>query len=279
MPTVKVATTCIKLRLGSKSKNLTHILELIEKTVAQTNPDIVLLSESVFTRLNPGAIDNFSDIGMAEATDGPIFTALKAAAQKHGIHLIFNINAPYGNDGPQGIFNSNFIIDPLGEIVGRYDKNMIPPGEVKMGIQTAHNRPVFTLNINGRDVVVGMMICYDVAFADRDDHPFSPGSERIVKSFTDQGTQIIFNSTIGDYMLESICEAKKYGVWFVVAGQDEYVWDKPERGFPMGVSGIIDPTGTPKLLFSDRTANAKLSAEDMAFRCGDGSFGCYEICL
>ena len=278
--TVRVATTCVKLRLGSKSENLRYTLELLERTVAETNPDIVLLSESIFTRMNPQDINDFGDYGQAEAPGGPIFTAMQDAARQHGIYLIFNLNAPQENNSPPGIFNSSFLVNPQGEIIGRYDKNMLPPCEVEAGLIPGTERPVFTINVNGHDVVIGMVICYDVAYADRDYHPFDPGSERVVKTLADQGAQIIFNSTIGDFILESIQEGKRFGAWMVVAGQDEFRWDKQDYGIPMGVSGVSDPSGNARLIFSDRTADTRLPHEEMRFRPGeDGSFGYYDIRL
>jgi len=277
---VRVATTCVKLRLGSKSENLMHILELLDRTVAETNPHIVLLSESIFTRMNPYGTDNFGDYGRAEELGGLVFTAMQDAALRHGIYLIFNINAPQEGGNPAGIFNSSFLVNPRGEIIGRYDKNIIPGDERMDGIQSSEDRPVFTINVNGHDVVIGMVICYDVAYAGRIVHPMYPGHVRIIQSMVDQGAQIIFNSTIGDYVIESVLEAEIFNVWIVIAGQDEHVWDKPNWNIPLGVSGVIDPTGTPRLLFSDRTADTRLSFEEMQFRPGfDGSFGYYDIRL
>jgi len=267
---IRVATTCIKLRLGSKSKNLAEILDLIDKTANACNPDIIVLSESIFTRMNCGTVlSSADDTGNSEDLSGPVFEALKRKAVERKCFIAFNLNAPYENGTPAGVYNSNFIISPEGKIIGRYDKNRVPEGEINSGLSIGSGRPVFELTIRGMDVKVGMAICYDVA-----EEAYSAGEERVVKTLANKGAKIVLVSTIGDYTSKAVEDAKDNGIYMVVSGQDKY------RGDDLGASAIIDPKGNVLMQFTDRTGMPGQPFEQMQYRKGeDGSFGYADIRL
>jgi len=268
--TIRVATTCVKLRLGSKSTNLTAISDLIDKTAKASQPDIIVLSESVFTRMNPEPVSNStSDTGNAEELSGPVVEALKKKAIEHGCYLAFNLNAPYENESPRRFYNSNFIISPEGKIVGRYDKNKVPPAEIEMGLSIGSGRPVFDLTIKGMKVKVGMAICYDLAY-----DAYALGEERVANTLAKNGAFIVLVSTIGDFTSEALQDAKGYGIYMVVAGQDKY------RDDGYGASAIIDPKGQILKQFTDRTGLPNQSFEQMLYRKGeDGSFAYADIVI
>ena len=265
---IRVATTCVKLRLGSKSTNLTEILALIDKTADACQPDIIVLSESVFTRGNSGTVSNSTDdTGITEELTGPVFEALKRKAVERKCYIAFNLNAPRENETPRKFYNSNFIISPEGKMVGRYDKNRLPEGEIKSGLSEGTERPVFDLSIRGMKVKAGMAICFDLA-----NEAYSEGEERVVKSLTKKGATLILVSTIGDFTSEAVRDAKDNGVYVVVSGQDKY------REDDFGASAIIDPKGDVLVQFTDRTGLPNQPYEIMRYRKGvDGSFGFVDV--
>ena len=265
---IRVATTCVKLRLGSKSANLAAILDLIDKTADACKPDLIVLSESVFTRMNRGSLANSAeDTGNAEELSGPVFEALKRKAVERKCYLVFNLNAPRENETPKRYYNSNFIVSPEGRIVGRYDKNKVPKSEIEMGLVEGTERPVFNLSIKGKTVKVGMAICYDLA-----DDPYKEGEERVSKTLTKNGAQIILVSTIGDFTREAVRDAKDNNIYVVISGQDKY------REDDYGASAIIAPDGQILSQFTDRTGLPNQPIEQMRYRKGeDGSFGYADI--
>jgi len=262
---VVVAVTCVKLRLGSKLNNLFPVLEIIEETVAETNPDIVVLSESIFTRMNPdGLKDADKDTGKTEELGGPVFEAIAAKAMEHEIYIVFNVNAPYeSKDEPGRLFyNSNFLVSPDGEIIGRYDKNKLPPDEITLGLTPGTERPVFDIEIRGKTVTVGMLICYDFAR-----EAYAEGEVKVAQTLAESGASLILASSIGDYVYEAVIDAANGGVFIAVAGQDRYMNDD------YAASAIIAPDGSVILQFTDRTGLPNQSYEQMQYRKGqDGSF-------
>jgi predicted amidohydrolase len=265
---IRVATTCVKLRLGSKSSNLAEVLALIDKTADACKPDMIVLSESVFTRMNREGVSNSTeDAGNSEELSGPVFEALKRKAVERKCYIAFNLNAPGENENPKRFYNSNFIISPEGKIVGRYDKNRVPEGEIKMGLSLGAGRPVFDITIRGMKVKVGMAICFDLA-----DVAYKEGEERVVKTLANQGAKIVLVSTIGDFTMEALKDAKDNGVYVVISGQDKYREDK------LGASAIFDPEGKILSQFTDRTGITDQPFEQMLYRKGqDGSFGYADI--
>ena len=264
---VRVATTCVKLRLGAKSTNLAEMLDLIDKTAMCCNPDIIVLSESIFTRMNREGVSTTNDTGNSEELEGPCFEALKRKAVERGCYIAFNLNAPHENETPKKFYNSNFLISPEGVIIGRYDKNKVPDAEIKAGLSTGEGRPVFELAVRGMKVKTGMAICYDLA-----DKAYAEGEERVVKTLVDNGANLILVSTIGDFTAEAISAAKDNGVYIVVSGQDKYIDNS------LGASAIIDPKGNTLVQFTDKTGFQNQPYEDMLYRKGeDGSFGYADI--
>ena len=264
---IRVATTCIKLRLRTKSANLTEVLALIDKTANACKPDVLVLSESIFTRANPGGVSITDNTGNSGTLTDPCIEALKRKAVVHGCFIAFNLNAPKENENPEKFYNSNFIISPEGKIIARYDKNKVPDAEIEAGLLIGAGRPVFDLTIRGMKVKVGMAICYDLAT-----DAYTEGEERVVKTLANKGAQLILVSTIGDYTIEGIHDAKENGVYVIVSGQDKY------RDNNLGASAIIDPKGNVLVQFTDHTGLPNQTYEEMQYKKGvDGSFGYKDI--
>ena len=261
---IRVATTCVKLRLSSKSNNLREVLNLIDKTANACHPDVIVLSESILTRMNPGKVSEpDSDLGQSERVTGPCFAAIEAKAVQYGCYIVFNMNAPYEGEVPPKYYNSDFLISPAGEIVGRYDKNKVPLGELNDGLVPGTERPVFDINIRGMAWKVGMEICFDLDYGiDPDNNSwgvapaYQPGEERVSTTLAKEGAQLIFASSVGDFVHEAGMDAQNNGVYMVIAGQDKYRVELPDY-MNVGISAIIDPTGNALAQVTDRTGFAR----------------------
>jgi predicted amidohydrolase len=67
----------------------------------------------------------------------------------------------YEREGP-AIYNTAVLIDRAGNVAGKYRKVYLPREEVEAGLTPGNDYPVFRTDFG----TVGIMICYDVFFAD-----------------------------------------------------------------------------------------------------------------
>jgi len=103
-----------------------------------------------------------------EADDIPL-TAMRAAAQEHGIWLSVGSLAIKTNDADGRFANRSFLIAPDGTIRGRYDKIhmfdvTVSPTETYR--ESAGYRPGDTATlVDAGFAQIGMSVCYDIRFA------------------------------------------------------------------------------------------------------------------
>jgi len=93
----------------------------------------------------------------AQSLPGPAEEALQAMAAKHRLWLVSG--SMYERDGDH-VFNTASVIDPEGEVVGRYRK-MFPFEPYEVGISPGDEFLVFDVPDVGR---FGLAICYDTWF-------------------------------------------------------------------------------------------------------------------
>jgi predicted amidohydrolase len=124
----------------------------VEKKVP-ANTDIILLPEGI-TVVGTGL--SYADA--AEPVPGPTTNALGEAARKRNAYIAAGI---YERDGV-AVYNTAVLIDRDGKVAGRYRKVYIPREELEGGITPGADYPVFQTDF-GR---VGLMICWDVQYAD-----------------------------------------------------------------------------------------------------------------
>ena len=228
-PDFKLAVTYAKLRLGSYEANLKAMEKLIDETVAGCKndkdgkaPDMILLSESVFSR------GNKSD-QQFEKTDGPLMQAMANKAREHNCYIVYNFYEERTSDGKR--YNTNKMINRKGELIGSYDKTRATKDDLNMGC-TAGSRNESNLKpIETEFGPIGMLICYDVQNGfDERDHDF-------ILLQAERGARLVLISTIGDYSTESRDGGKAAGIWMAVCGQDSY------RNDDLYKSNITDPDG------------------------------------
>ncbi|MEA1964146.1 MAG: carbon-nitrogen hydrolase family protein [Candidatus Aerophobetes bacterium] len=154
-----------------KKVNLGKALRLINQA-AKESPDIVCFPEFAFT----GPASTVLSIEeISETIPGPITEALGKKAREYSLYIVANL---LERDEDRH-FNSNVIISPKGEIIGRYRKVHLYPPEQFL---TLGSRFLVCETEFGK---IGMLICYDIAF---------PESARILAL---KGAKIVFCPTMG----------------------------------------------------------------------------------
>ncbi len=142
-----------------RSYNLKRALKLL-RFAASKEVKIACLPQLFNTHWFPEEI-NPENFDLAESEEGPTITALREMARKEEMVLI----APIFEKGPDGHFyNTAFVIDADGEILGRYRKVHVPQfplWEERTYFETGNQGfPVFET----RYAKVGVLICWDNFF-------------------------------------------------------------------------------------------------------------------
>jgi predicted amidohydrolase len=150
---VKVASINLQPRdTGSAEASVGRFIKAMESTVPP-GTDIILLPEGITV---VGTGKKYGDV--AEPIPGPTTKRLGEAARKHNAYLAAGI---YEKEGA-ALYNTAVLLDRSGKLVGKYRKVYIPREETEGGIAPGSDYPVFSTDF-GR---VGMMICWDVQYAD-----------------------------------------------------------------------------------------------------------------
>lgn len=140
------------LRLRPKGEDpLARFIELAHKAPAGT--DLILLPEGA-TVVGTGRA--YADV--AEPVPGPSTLRLGELARAKKVWVVAGI---YEKEGG-AVYNTAVLIDREGRYAGKYRKVYIPREELEGGITAGNDYPVFDTDF-GR---VGMMICWDVQYAD-----------------------------------------------------------------------------------------------------------------
>lgn len=151
----KVTLASINLRPGrtrSAAESVRQFLETIETAVRQKT-DVILLPEGI-TVIGTGK--TYADV--AETIPGPTTTRLGELARKRSSYVAAGI---YEREGSV-IYNTAVLLDRAGQIAGKYRKVYLPREEIERGLTPGSDYPVFQTDFGK----VGLMICYDVFFAD-----------------------------------------------------------------------------------------------------------------
>src|SRR5436190_2947869 len=150
-----VAVFSVNLRpSGSKTaaENVEKFAEVIDRQV-QGKADVILLPEGI-TVVGTGK----KDPDVAETIPGPTTLRLGEVARKKNSYIVGGI---YEREGP-AIYNTAVLIDRQGNVAGKYRKVYLPREEIEVGLTPGSDYPVFRTDFG----TVGLMICYDVFYAD-----------------------------------------------------------------------------------------------------------------
>ena len=97
-------------------------------------------------------------LNAAEPIPGPSTNRFAVLAKELKIWIIFGIDENRGGK----LFNSAVLVNPGGEIVGKYSKVHLQNWMIASGVNHGDEFPVWEVDINGVKTKVGIQICYDI---------------------------------------------------------------------------------------------------------------------
>ncbi len=147
----KVRVATIRLRPNGADP-VARFLELAQAKVP-AGTDVILLPEGV-TVVGTGKV--YADV--AEAVPGPTTARLGELARREHAWVVAGL---FERDG-SAIYNTAVLIDRNGKYAGKYRKVYLPREEYEGGLTPGSEFPVFDTDFGK----IGMMICWDVQYAD-----------------------------------------------------------------------------------------------------------------
>jgi predicted amidohydrolase len=203
-PPRKVILASINLRpagTGSAAESVRRFLETIESAVREKT-DVILLPEGI-TVIGTGK--TYAEV--AEPVPGPTTARLGELAKKKSSYVAAGI---YEREGSV-VYNTAVLLDRAGNLVGKYRKVYLPREEVERGLTPGNDYPVFRTDFG----TVGLMICYDVFFADP------------ARALATQGAEVILMPIWGGDQTLGKARAIENKVFLVASGYDypTYIMD------------------------------------------------------
>lgn len=208
-----------------RDTNLAKALERIDEAAETENPDLIVLPE-FFNTLYVFQYRDYKYIDMAEPDDGPTIKAVAERARRHNCHIVATI---YEFESAGIYYDAAIVIDPEGEIVGKYRK--VQPAAVqsleKIYFRYGSHFPVFRLG----EWRLGINICYDTLFPESARCSALGGADLIVVPFA-APPQMLWRDIMRTRAFDN-------GVWFAPCNK---VGTEGEWTF-LGTSMIVDPYG------------------------------------
>ena len=176
-------------REGTTEANMRAVLSLIDLAgAAEEKPDILCFTEGVHS------------VGVGHnvyiTPDHEDILRVREAARCNAMYVLF----PYHEEAPYR-YNTAILIDPQGEVVGKYNKVQPTLGELRNGIVPGRELPVFDLPF----ARVGILICWDQYFYET--------SRALVK----KGAEVILWASRGYHDERMVTRARDNGVYYVCA--------------------------------------------------------------
>ena len=166
---------------GSYSKQINHIQEMINESVINYNPDLILLPELMTVPYFSITRDPIF-FKLSETIQGPTVKRMLAIAKEMNVYIIFTIFERRKVNKNFKYFNTAVIVSPE-KVVGTYSKTHIPQGETPTSkvderyyFQADNTLPVFKV----KGITIGILICYDRSFPEA------------ARTLSLQGAQILF---------------------------------------------------------------------------------------
>ncbi len=149
---VRVSSVNLRPDAGTPEGNLEEFAALIEREVPR-GVDVILLPEAV-TLVRTGR----THVDVAAPVPGPHTEHLGRMARSKSAYLVAGV---LERDGAL-VYNTAVLLDREGNLAGKYRKVYLPREEIEAGITPGDEFPTFATDF-GR---IGMMICWDVQYAD-----------------------------------------------------------------------------------------------------------------
>lgn len=153
-PSRLVTIASVNLRpesTGSPEKSVEQFLATAERVVP-AKADLVVLPEGITV---VGTGKRYAEV--AEAVPGPTTKRLGEFARKHKTYVVGGL---YEREG-QVVYNTAVLLDRAGNLAGKYRKVYLPREEMEQ-LAPGNDYPVFQTDFG----TLGIMTCYDVAYAD-----------------------------------------------------------------------------------------------------------------
>jgi predicted amidohydrolase len=224
---VTIAT--INLRpSGTKSpaESVSQFLTGVDSAVPGKT-DIILLPEGI-TVVGTGK----KYVEVAETVPGPTTARLAELARKRSSYVVAGI---YEREGTT-VYNTAVLLDRQGALIGKYRKVYLPIGEIEDGLTPGNEYPVFRTDFGA----IGLMICYDVFYADP------------ARALARQGAEILLLPIWGGDETLAKARAIENKVFLVTSGYDHPTY-------------IMDPDGQRIAAAPDR-GTAAIATIDLAKR-------------
>ena len=226
---MKIAVCQMKV-FDDKDKNISHALDMIDEA-ANNGAQIIVLPEMFNCPYENSYFPVF-----AEEYPGKTTEALKNAAKKNSIYLVGG-SIPESENG--NIYNTSFIFDRNGELIGKHQKMHLFDIDVEGGVSFKESD---TLSAGNKVTVVdtefgkiGVAICYDIRFPELSRLMALEGAELII-------LPAAFNMTTGPthWELSIRMRALDNQVYFVGAAPAR---DESASYVTFGNSRVADPWG------------------------------------
>ncbi|MBI5281696.1 MAG: carbon-nitrogen hydrolase family protein [Candidatus Solibacter usitatus] len=220
-------------RTSSAAESVSKFMEAVDQLV-KVKADLIVLPEGITV---VGTGKTYAEV--AEALPGPTTERLGVLAKARGAYIVAGV---YEREGAV-VYNTAVLLDRQGRLAGKYRKVYLPREEVEAGITPGAEYPVFRTDFG----VLGMMICYDVFFAD-------PARALVLG-----GAEIIALPIWGGDETLAKARAIEGGVFLVASGYDHPTY-------------VMDPDGRRIAVAKDR-GSAAIATIDLNRRYADAWLG------
>jgi len=226
---------------GRYEENINKVKQLVDRTVLEEKPDIIVMSELCSTPYFPKT-RNQEYFKMAEEIPGKTTDFFAELAEIYEVIIIRTVFEKEVVGGESRYYNTAFIVKPGDGLLGKYHKTHLPrftEGELttfeKYYFTPGDSLPVFNL----MGVNCGLLICYDRSFPET------------IRSLTLKGAQVIFLPVAaagfrGEKFIEELkVRALENGIFIVAVnkGGDEHFPPDMKPHHHFGKSCIINPYG------------------------------------
>ncbi len=216
---------------------------------AQKGSELIVLPE-FFNTLYFAQYRDYKYVEWAERDDGYTMTRVRDKARQHGTYIIATI---YEEENPGLYYDTAMVVDPAGQIVGKYRKTH--PGSFraleKIYFRPGSKYPVFRIH----DWTVGIIICYDLSFPESARCVMLNGAELVVVPFCapagylSPATSNLPSST-GKESIDLEASLRRWEMQMTIRASENIVYLAPcnhvgQEGDAIMIGGtrIVDPRG------------------------------------
>ncbi len=154
----KVSQIQLDIVYRNPKENVEKVAQLIQKAVKEDNPDIIVFPETFTTGYSEGIFHNIDKY--AETEDGETVTVLRRLAKKFNVWLV---SGSIVEKDDKGTYNTIFLIDRKGNIVGKYRKmHLYSAMDEDVAFKNGVDMPVFDTEFGK----LALMTCYDIRFVE-----------------------------------------------------------------------------------------------------------------